>query len=80
MDVDMDMDASPSNMNPKDLTIREQYRRYGYTSHYHISIPSFFFVLKIFLGFERVLQMLLGYMKFCIIYILQSRIGERESF
>ncbi|XP_050285222.1 nuclear pore complex protein NUP107 isoform X2 [Quercus robur] len=29
MDVDMDMDTSPSNMNPKDLTVREQFRRYG---------------------------------------------------
>ncbi|KAL4625298.1 hypothetical protein ACB092_05G015500 [Castanea dentata] len=29
MDVDMDMDTSPSNMNPNDLTVREQFRRYG---------------------------------------------------
>nr|XP_023897708.1 nuclear pore complex protein NUP107-like [Quercus suber]POE54269.1 isoform 3 of nuclear pore complex protein [Quercus suber] len=29
MDDDMDMDTSPSNMNPNDLTVREQYRRYG---------------------------------------------------
>ena len=51
----MDMDTSPSNMNPEDLTVREQFRHYGYTLHYYnISIPPIFLVLKIFLGFERV--------------------------
>ena len=82
MDVDMDMDTSPSHMNPKDLTVREQFRYYGYTSHYHISIPPFFFVLKIFQGLKesnKCFWDILSFALYIYIYFKVEQVKENHS-
>ena len=63
----MDMDTSPSNLNPEDLTVREQFRRYGYTFQF------FFFLFNISLG-----PVWLYYI-YIYVHIL-SRIDEGKSF
>ena len=42
--MDVEMDASPKYFDPEDLTIREQFRRYGYASNFMCLCVYYFFL------------------------------------